>query len=192
MDSRQRESGVSLIELLITTAILSIVLGIVAQVLAMAQRDYVSQRELVRAQDNGLVALDNLVRLIRMAGNDPESVTFQAIDPDPDGNGQLDSIQIRSDWNPADGALDDRYENVTFTTSDGSLFVQEPNDANPIEFLENISSVAFAYFDSDSASIANPIASSDLIALVQIVLQTEVTGRDPVAHTSSVSIRSQE
>ena len=189
---RRKVDGFSLLELLIVIMVLSVVLGIIGQIILSVQREYLSQRQLIEAQNSARAALDTLVRLIRIAGNDPERVDFQAIDPDPDGNGQLDSIHLRADWNPADGALDDPYEDIVFSTNNGVLFTQEPTNAVPVEFLDRIESVSFAYFDRNNNPIADPVATPNSIASLDIVMQTRVPGSPPMEFRSSATIRGKE
>ena len=94
-----------MVELLVVLVILAVIMGVTVQIFSGVGRSYESQRQLIEAQHSARAALDSLVRLIRLAGNNPRSIGLQAVDPDPDGNALLDSIQIQADWNPADGAL---------------------------------------------------------------------------------------
>ena len=189
---RQRKmQGFSLIELLVTMAVLSIVVGIVGQMVVSVQRDYLSQQQLIEAQNNARAALDIIVRLTRMAGNDPERIGFQAIDPDPDNNGIYDSIHLRGDWNPADDDLLDTYEDILFSVSDGTLSIQEPGGTGPVlEFVDGIQSLQFIYFDRNNVQIFNPTATPGAIASVDILLQTSVPDFPPVDFRSSATLRS--
>jgi len=181
--------GFSLTELLITTAVLTIVMGIVIQMIVSVQNNYMTQQGLIEAQNNARAALDIMVRLTRMAGNDPDRINFQAIDPDPDNNGQLDSIHLRGDWNPADGALDDTYEDIIFSVNNGTMFKQEPGDPGPVEFLDSIGSLTFAYLDRNNAPIPNPIGTPGAIESVDIILQTNVPDSPPMEFRSSATRR---
>jgi prepilin-type N-terminal cleavage/methylation domain-containing protein len=185
-------SGFSLIELTIVTVILGVVLAIVTQILGSVQRSYTSQQQRIQAQENARVALDQMVRLIRMAGNDPSEINFQAIDPDPDANSSFDSVRIRADWNPGDGVLDDRYEDVIFKTNGSKVYTREPSDAADVEFVDNVGSMAFSYFDANNTAIANPVASAGLIAYVQITIQTQAAGATPMTLRSGAAIRIRE
>lgn len=186
------QAGFSLLEMLVTLAILGLLMGIVGEVTLRVQRSYAAQREMIEAQNNARTALDTLTRLARMAGNDPARIGLLPVDPDPDGNGQLDSIALRSDWNPADGDLNDPYEAIIFTVSNGLLFKQEAADAAPIEFLDRVESLVFLYFDSNNAPLANPTASPGLIASVDIILRTRVPGTPGREFRSSATLRIRE
>ncbi len=184
--------GFSLMELLVTLAVMGVILAILGQVLVQGQTVYVSQRQVIRTQQDVRFALDTLVRLLRMAGNDPSlpPINFQAIDPDPDGNTAWDSIRIQADWNPADGDLADDFEDVIFTTNANVLFIQRPTDAVPVEFLANITSIQFQYFDGAGNVIADPVTDSDSITGVDVTVQGVTPGGVAIQFSSQVLVRS--
>ena len=184
--------GFTLLELLISTAILTIVLGSITTGIVSIQRGYTLQNRIVEAQDNARLALETMVRLVRVAGNDPQELAFQALDPDPDGNSQLDDIRLRADWNPADGDLDDPREDIIFSTSSDQMFKEEPGDGGPLVLADRIQSVAFTYRDKDNVVIADPIANSGSIALVEIVLTTSVPDVPDLTYGSSATLRARE
>ena len=178
-----------MIELLISTVIMSIVLGMVLQILVSLQQDYLDQSELLEIQTNALTSLDTMVRLVRMAGSNPENIAVTALDADPDGNDAYDSIRIQADWNPADGALDDDYEDVAFTTSNDVLMISEQG-ATATPFLEGINAIAFSYLDSAGASIADPEANVGDIVTVRITLTAQTVNNDTMSFSSSAAVRS--
>ena len=174
----QGEEGFSLVELLVVMAILTVVMVVTGQLLVGVHQSYESQRRLLDAQHSARVTLDRLGRLIRMSGNDPRRIGIQAIDPDPDANNVLDSIQLQSDWNPPNGTLNDPYENITFFTNNGMLMIREPGDpVAGVEFAEDIQSLTFTYFDRNNTPIADPVATPGAIAYVNIdlLIQLETT-----------------
>ncbi len=183
------DAGFSLIELLISTVVLSVVLGMVLQIFVTVQRQYVEQRQLVEIQTNAVTALDNMVRLIRMAGSDPEDIGVTALDADPDDNDSYDSIRMQADWNPADGALDDDYEDVTFTTANDVLLIEEAG-GGAVPFLEGINAITFTYLDDAGAAIADPVANVADIVLVRITLTTQTVGSNTMTFNSSAFVRS--
>ena len=187
--NRPSQAGFSMIELLISTVIMSIVLGMVLQILVSLQQDYLDQSEILEIQTNAVTSLDTMVRLVRMAGSNPENIAVTALDADPDGNAAYDSIRIQADWNPADGALDDDYEDVAFTTSNDVLMISEQGvTATP--FLEGINAIAFNYLDSAGAAIADPVTNVDDIVTVRITLTAQTVGNDTMTFNSSAAVRS--
>ena len=187
--------GFSLVELLIVLVIIGIMMGITGMITLSVQSTYVSQREQIEAQNNARTTLDVMVRLLRMAGNDPTRIGIVPLLPDPDGNSALDSIHLRSDWNPGDGDLLDPYEDIRFYVTNGILNIREPGNTGPEEpFLENIESLTFFYFDRNNNPIdtATAIASPGSIASVDIEIRTRVPDVPPVVIRSSGSVRRRE
>jgi len=188
----RRARGITLMEFMVTVAVLSVVLGFVGALVLRVQRSYLDQREVIEAQNNARTALDTLVRLIRTSGNDPQRIGFQAMDPDPDLNRQLDSVRLRGDWNPADGALDDPYEDIAFTVAHGVLLKQEPGDPGPSPFLEAIESLGFLYYDRNNNLLATPTLTPGQIASVDVIVQIRPPGMPVQAFRSSATIRRRE
>lgn len=193
---RRRQAGFSLIEMLTVLGVLTIVLLAVGQLVDRLQRQYDSQRRQVEAADNARAALDTIVRLVRLAGNNPRGLAgLQAISPDLDGNGTLDSIGFQSDWNPADGALGDSYENIVFFVADGRLMKREAGDPpEGVEFAAGIESMAFSYFDTDMNPLANATASPGAIAFVAIslVMRPQAPGQPAVSVEAGAAVRRRE
>ena len=189
--SHQGQKGFSLVELLIVIALLSVLMSITGQILVQVQGGYVSQNELMEAQNYAMATMDTLARLIRQAGNDPQRIDFVPIDPDPDGNGEWDSIHIRSDWNPPDGLLDDPNEDIVFSTQNGTLFVEESGQV-PTEFLDGIESVTFSYFDRDNNPITDPAVTPDSIAHIRFDLEIQPEGSPSRTFSSGITIRTRE
>ncbi len=178
-------------ELLTVTAVLVVVLGLVGSVMITFQRVYMSQQALIDASNNARVALDLMLRLARVAGNNPEKITFEPIHPDPDGNTQMDSIRLRGDWNPGDGDISDDYEDMIFTTSNGVLYIQRPSDGSPVEFVDRVESLTFSYKDDAGADISSSdaVADRDDIAYVDIELRTSVPDVPAMVFKSSAVVR---
>ncbi len=189
--SHRGQKGFSLAELLIVIALLSVLMSISGQIFVQVQGSYVSQNKLMEAQNSAMAAMDTLARLLRQAGNDPQRIKFVPLDPDPDGNGEWDSIHIRSDWNPPDGLLDDPYEDIIFSTQSGALFVKESIDA-PTKFLNDIESVTFSYFDRDNNPVADPVATPGSIAFIRFDLEIQPEGSPSRTFSSGISIRTRE
>jgi len=179
------ERGVSLTEMMVCCVMIVSVLGIVTQIFIRSSQVYDTQRQYVDAQYSTAAALDMVVRLLRSA---------TMIDPDPDGNGMLDSVRVVSDWNPRDGDTGDSYENVTFTTSGGTLFKREPPDAGPVAFADRVASLSFAYFDPAGNPVATPwLVGQNRLGYLDVTLSTTgVNGRPGVTTSASASVRRTE
>lgn len=186
--------GYSLIELLIAIAVMTVVLGLIGTVMITVQSQYMSQQKLIDASNNARVALDLVLRLVRVAGNNPERISFEPIHPDPDGNSQMDSIRLRADWNPGDGDISDAYEDMIVSTSNGVLYIRRPSDGSPVEFVDRVESLTFSYKDRDGADISssNAVANRDSIAYVDIELRTSVPDVPAILFKSSAVVRTRK
>jgi prepilin-type N-terminal cleavage/methylation domain-containing protein len=159
MRSRFR-SGFTLIETLISLALLGIVLGALYGVIMGVQRDYVRQARAVRAQET-LRSVELLVtRLLRSARVDPMRVNVASLDPDPAANGVFDDIRIRSDFNPADGDVLDPLEDVLVNVRNDTLFVrwQAGQASEPAAYP--VQSMQFEYFTTNGTLLATTALAS--------------------------------
>jgi uncharacterized protein with FMN-binding domain len=178
------ERGAGVVEILVMSAVMLIVLGIVTQVVVQSNKSYRKQRQLGEARENASATLDMVVRLVRLA---------QTINPDPDNDGALNSIYLEADWNPANGVLTDPYERIRFWSDGTRLLKQEPTDAAAVPFAERIQSVAFAYFDTNDGALANPMANATRIAYVTLSAQTTNVDNTPgVTLQSAAAVRRTE
>jgi prepilin-type N-terminal cleavage/methylation domain-containing protein len=193
MKNLRKMRGFSLIELLVVMVIFMILTAMVAQILVRTSRDYLSRRATMEAQNNGRIALDAIVRLVRMAGNDPNRTNFaDPIHPDPDNNGVMDSIRLRGDWNPPDGDITDARENMTFTVLNNVLRIQEPGMPQPVDFVDRVQGLTFTYFDRDNVAIADPVVNRAQIASVDIQLRIVVPDGQPMTFRAGSTIRRRE
>lgn len=183
--------GMTMVELLVGSAIMITVLGVSTTVLTRSSTMFRQQRVAMDGRNNGAAAIDMLARLLRQSSCvSATNVYCQAIMPDPDGNGSFDSVRVQADWNPRDGALDDPYEDVLFVVGGGTLFKREPSDAALVPFSDRIQSLTFAYTDQNGGALTNPIARPDLIGGVTITVVTpQADGLPAVTSSTSVSIR---
>ena len=192
----RRDAGFTLAELLISTIIVLITLGITTTAIVATQRNYAAQRERLETGNQARTAMDAMTRLIRMSGSNPLNMALTPLSVDPDVNNQYDSIRIQSDWNPADGVLDDPYEDITFSVVGGQLVKQEPGDPGPVLFAEHIQGMTFTYRDTNEVPITNAVALASRIAFVTIQLRTQSTAlvQDGPASwlTSAVAVRRTE
>jgi hypothetical protein len=135
------------------------------------------------ARQEARMALDMIGRLARMANT---------VNPDPDGNGLLDSVRLQGDWNPPNGAVN-AYENVLFNRVGNTVFAQEPTDPAALAIATAIANMTFVYRDRNYVVLANPIATPNDIASVEITLTTVAFRDGPgVTLRSAFSVRTRE
>jgi hypothetical protein len=78
---KNREKGISLVELMIVTALLGLVMAGIYNMFVHQQKSYTVQDHVSAMQQNARVGLEYMVKHIRMAGHVPESIPFDAFDP---------------------------------------------------------------------------------------------------------------
>jgi type IV pilus assembly protein PilW len=78
---RNSEKGISLIELMIVTALLGLVMAGIYNMFVHQQKSYTVQDHVSAMQQNARVGLEYMVKDIRMAGYVPESIPFDLFDP---------------------------------------------------------------------------------------------------------------
>ena len=76
-----REKGISLVELMIVTALLGLVMAGMYNMFVHQQKSYSVQDHVSAMQQNARVGLEYMVKDIRMAGYVPEGIPFDAFDP---------------------------------------------------------------------------------------------------------------
>jgi type IV pilus assembly protein PilW len=159
-----RETGFTIIELLIAMAITGVVTAGIYTAYLSQQKSYITQDNVVEMQQNLRAAMDIMVREIRMAGCDPQSIGglgITEIEPrnknhvvktDITGNGAL---KLTADFNDS-GTLENS-ETISYSvydspvnSPDGNPDLARDNGAGRQVVAENIEALGFAFaFDSD-------------------------------------------
>jgi prepilin-type N-terminal cleavage/methylation domain-containing protein len=178
-----KDAGFTLVELLIALVVMALVMSAMVDIVAQVSGRYEPQRLRMDARQEARMALDMMGRLARMANT---------VTPDPDGNGLLDSVRLRGDWNPPNGAVN-AYEDVLFSRAGNTITALEPTDPTALPIATAIANMTFVYRDRNYVVLANPIATWNQIASIEITLTT-VPFRDGPGVTlrSAFSVRTRE
>lgn len=185
------ERGMTMVELLVSSAVMIIVLGLTTSVLTKSSTMFAQQRASLDGRNSAAASVDLLGRLLRQSSCISATAVYcQSITPDPDNNGIFDSVRVQADWNPRDGVLDDPYEDVLFVVANGILWKREPTDAAPVAFGDRVQSLRFVYTNQNGGPMANAVSRPDLIGGVTITIVTTAgAGLPAVTSTSSISLR---
>jgi len=158
----RNQKGFTFIEMLISLSIFLLVLLGIYDLFDSSRAIYVSGQQKVDVQQNARVALDEMVRQIRMAGYFPEN--FTATPPVPL---LTNSIQVATNaalaiYGDVDGS---GSSNVFLYCLDGS-FVRRQKAAQGVGaayicnagtiMAENITTLQFTYYAADNTAIPNP------------------------------------
>ena len=194
---RVRETGFTLIELMIVSVIMVFTIGIIATILANIQKTSSQQQARTEAVNDATAALDMITRLIRAAGNNPAAIDpLVPIDPEAPVGGFYKTIHIQADWcgyitsAPPDGDIEDPYEDVRFFVQNNILMKQEASDTDPVEFLDNVIDMQFIYYDTNNTMIADPVANIKSVARVDVSIIMQSPRTAPLTFKSSAFMRS--
>ncbi len=142
---KNKESGFTLVELLIAMTIGLIILAALSSTFLIQRKTYDVQEQIVEMVQTARAAMDMMTREIRMAGYNPAGSTFEGI------TYNSSQLQILADLD-GNGSTADSNENITYTY-DGTNFQIDRNTGGGAQpFAENIQSFTFNYLDSNGNS----------------------------------------
>lgn len=183
---KQKQSGYSLIELLIAIAVGSVILTLVVGFLYSQQQIHVTHNAVVDMQQGARTALTLMTREIRMAGYDPtgsagaeieqadvDSFTFTT---DSDGNGTL--MVDSTTWEP--------NERIRYAINTNGDLGRATGAGNLNAIAYNVDALEFVYLDEngnrlDDGSGNVALANIENIRAVQISLIARSGGDAPPA-----------
>jgi prepilin-type N-terminal cleavage/methylation domain-containing protein len=157
----RNQDGFTLVEMLVAISIFLLILVGVFQIFDPSNKAYMATERKLGVQQNGRVAMDTIVRQIRMTGYFPEN-----IDTNP-ANDLSNRIQAASESALAvAGDLDGSGSSSVFTfcRDGGGLKVVKGPLGTAASYTcstgsvlaESVTSLSFAYFDSANNPIPNP------------------------------------
>jgi prepilin-type N-terminal cleavage/methylation domain-containing protein len=167
--NRHRRSGFTLIESLMALGLLAVVGTALTSLVLRTQRDYVSQRERVQAEETIRSVESLLARVLRTARVDPRRLNIGRLDADPLGSGAFDYVRVRSEFYPVDGDVLDPLEDVLLRVRDDTLFVrwQAAGVMEPAAYP--VRSLRFFYHATDGTALTTT-ATAAAAKRVRIVI----------------------
>lgn len=139
----RNEKGYTLVELLVTIAVMGVVMAGVYSAFHSQQRSYITQEQLAEMQQNLRSAMYFMEREIRMAGCNPTGRASAGI-VTADANSINFTMDIRgkdSD-DPPDGDTNDPNEDITYTLTDEGI------RRNDQLLAQNVDALDFVYLDA--------------------------------------------
>ena len=174
---QNKNDGFTIIELLISMAMIGIILGSVFS-LSIAQRTYLSlQEEISEMTQNTRAAMDMIVGELGMAGYNPTGIVFSGI---PYSASQL---QIYADLN-GNGVLSDSNENIIYTYDASNKRIVRNTGSGNQPLSENIQGFFFEYLDDQG----NATAVTTKIKQVRLTI-TGRTGKPDSLYASNSGYR---
>lgn len=194
---RRTSAGFTMIEMLIAFAIVGFVMGGILMILSQSQASYVNQTAQAEQVQQMRIALDQITRVLRQAGNDPMKAL--AVPPVVPGQG---SVQVHADisgsvpsvtGNPLertgdpDGLLNSIYEVVTISYDPWNKQVLCDVGYGPQVAAEEVDALTFTFYDVTGAVTADPAR----IARVKVTIAGRATQADQMTnHHSTVTLES--
>ena len=187
------QRGVTLIELLVALVITSFLMAGVYQVVVRQGRVYSAQEQVVDVQQSVRVAMDHMVRDIRMAGYDNDSSTSRIVIPDPvtTGSSQL-SLSYEYDETTEHTVTyrlngDQLAKQLTATTDTGVS-----NSTEEI-VLEGVESLDFSYgLDTDNDGVVNTWVPAGGVTSKVIAIRVRLSARPLSSDLNHFSTRELE
>lgn len=158
---RDRQAGFTIVEVLVALSIFMLVLMGIMQVFEPSNMAYQSSQRKLNVQQNGRVAMDVMVRQIRMAGYFPENIDTNI------SNDQSNSVEVATNAALAvAGDLDGSGASNTFLfclDGGGLRRVQGPRGAAGsytcgagAVLAEGVTNLGFAYYDANNNPVPDP------------------------------------
>jgi len=186
--SKNRESGFSLVELLIAMTIGLIILTALSSTFLMQRKIYDVQEQVAEMVQNARAAMDMMSREIRMGGYNPTDAGFDGITYDAHQLQIQANIDDDEDIINADGSYDEN-ENITYTYYDENSaypyqIKRKTGNGNFISFAENIDVFDFSYWKEDEdgdgeMDEVTTTADNDKIRQIKITIIARTTKPDP-------------
>lgn len=177
-------SGFTLVELIIAMAIGLIILGALYSVFTMQNRTLSIQEQMTEMQQNARIGMEIMLRDIRMAGYNPTKTTSWSSGTKPGlTSAAANSLSFVSDLNANDDTTAtsaNPEENIAYDRYDDggiSCLRRTVNGTgNPV--VENIESLAFAYYDQDGNTLSIPPSLSE-VRKIQVTITAKTALPDP-------------
>ena len=175
------EGGFTLVEFMIAALITTAVLGSTVMLATQIQESYGTQLADAEVEQEARYALDWIARDLRSAGSDSYGVVPDSgkIEIDPNGGVDTDdSVRIRADINPPDGAGDDAGEDITIALDSANnvitrLDFYNPDDATAVPMTEAIfTDLSFTFLDAARVETDVP----ELVAFVRVEVTAQARG----------------
>jgi len=186
----QCSAGFTLVEVLVSIAILSVLFGTIYRTFDSVNRSYTNENVKAGVQQKSRIGIDLMARDIRLAGLDPLGSANAGFDADP-AKTNTASIQFSADLN-YDGDVEDSFELIRYALNGDRLEQTADLGSGPVTatLLDNVTDLTFTYLDQADNLLPAPVATDQIrTVLISLTLQRPA-GRDgTVSRTYTTRIR---
>jgi type IV pilus assembly protein PilW len=176
--SKNKESGFTLVELLIAMTIGLIILAALSSTFLMQRKIYDVQEQIVEMVQTARAAMDMMSREIRMAGYNPAGATFDGIPYNADSS----TIDVYADLT-GNGSIDNptgSYEHITYLYDSANKLIRRNTNTGGGNqpFAENIELSTFVYLKADGVTEVTTSAENDNIRQIRITITARTSKAD--------------
>lgn len=169
------QSGFTLPDLLVATALLGLVMAGLLGVLRSGIASYRWGAARVEAQQSARVALERMAKELRSAGYDPKSAGIEAI-----AIAEPARVVLQTDLDD-DGVIDATSERVTFLLRPGETILRRDAGGGAQPIINGVRRFALSYFDARGAPTTDPAA----VALIAVEIEVGLTGPSVTMRTQA-------
>jgi type IV pilus assembly protein PilW len=184
------QTGMTLIEIMVTVGILSVVLVALTTILFSSTHQSGHTAKRADAQAASRQAISLMTTELRQAGADPSIPPVGIVGI---VSGDSASVRVRSDLN-GNGTIQttEPSEDVTYSYSSGSQVLSRNPGAGAVALISNVTDMRLSYFASDGTAItALPLSATDaaLVTSIGVTLTVEEGDTPPITLTTRVNLR---
>ena len=183
-----QSAGFTLVEVMVSIAILSILFGTIYRTFDVFTRSYAKENVKAGVQQKTRIGIDLMARDIRLAGLDPLGLANAGFNA---ANTNSTSIQFTADLN-YDGDLDDPFEDIRYFLNGNRLQQTADLGTGPVTdtLLDNVIGLTFTYLNETDTPLAEPVATAEIrTVLISLTLQREAGRDEPISRTYTSRIR---
>ena len=194
--SAGREEGFTLVEFLVSSLVMTLVLGSAVALSSQIQEGFQSDLDGEVVEQEARYALDWITRDLRSAGSNPYGAAGAFLVMDPNGGANTaDSVQVQADINPPDGDITDSGEDIRIVldTANRVITRQDPNAADPaaLAMTEAIfTGLQFTYLNSNRVALDPTVPiNAGIVAYIRVQVTAQSRGLNAVGQfaTSTLS-----